>query len=1855
MNQKKIIIALLMLGCWFLVPACKKKMEPVEPALVQSMVTAHTSGVISRESSIRIRFADDVVSTDQVNVALERSPFSFTPEINGIAIWADSQTLDFRPAERLSDGKSYEAKVKLAEFVVTEPGAEIFEFSFSTMRQSFEISIEGLQTAPQNDPKIQQLSGWIITADVDNAVDIEKIIKASQARKDLSIKWTHDDNRREHFFVCEDIVRQDDHSEVSIQWNGDPIGVDKEGERVIPVPPFSSFSVLQARAVQGEEQFVEIRFSDPLNRSQDLRGLIQVDNRTDLRYTIDQSIVRVYSATPWSGKVTISVNPGIRNDRGSRLEQAKVLEVIFEEIKPLVCFSGKGVIIPTTQGLTVPIETVNLRAIVVEATRVYEKNMPQFLQINELDENRELNRVGRVVWKKIVPLGFTPDKRNRWVRYGLDVSPLVADNPGGLYRIQISFRRSHIVYQCAGSPGPEGEEPDISLEDWDEEQESSYWDNWEEGYNWNEYYRNRKNPCHPAYYRRYHDHDIKVSRNVLVSDLGLMAKIGNDGSIFAAVTDIKTAQPLPGVNLTLLDYQQQVLSETRTDGSGIARFQSERVPYLLVAKNGDQSGYLRLDDGSALSVSHFDVAGATVTKGIKGYIYGERGVWRPGDPIYTTFILMDSDGRLPENHPVTFELRNPRGQLVKTITKKQSLNGFYSFPLTTEPEAPTGNWNVRVKAGGAVFEKNLKIETVMPNRLKIDLDFGKDVQSLSARRFSGDISAVWLHGAPARNLKSDIELTFTASITRFDKYAEYIFDDPLRVFDPESHPLFEGQLDSTGRARFAANVQVESVSPGMLTAHFTSRVFEPSGAFSIDHFTIPYHPFQRYIGIRTPKGDKTRRMLLTDTKHPVQIIALDSQGNPLADGEVKVEMYKIKWRWWWEKDREYLADYIGTQAYRPIKTDTVKLTNGIGTWEFEIKYPQWGRYMIRVCDQKGRHCTGKIIYIDWPGWAGRAQKDMPGGATVLSFAADKNEYTVGETVVLSIPTGQKGRGLVSLETGSKVLQTDWIDTSEEAARYEFVATAEMTPNIYAYVTLLQPHLQAENDLPIRMYGVIPIKIIDPATRLNPKLDVPEVFKPEEKARINIKEENGKPMTYTVAIVDEGLLDLTRFSTPDPWNHFYQREALGVKTWDLFDMIAGAFGGKLEQLLAIGGGEEAGPAGQKRATRFPPMVRFLGPFELKKDKENSHEFTIPQYVGSVRVMVAAGQGRAFGQTEKTVFVRKPLMILGTLPRVLGPEEEVDLPVAVFALEEKVKDVSVEVKISGPLSISGEARKQVSFTDVGETLITFQLKTTSQTGVASISLNASGGGEKAGQEIELDVRMPMVGPVVDVVDKAVNKGEKWQQNIKLPGIAETNKVMLEVSRIPPLNLGQRLNYLIRYPHGCVEQVTSSVFPQLYLDKFLELSPEKQDEIQKNINAGIEKLRMFQSLDGGFGYWPGTERAGEWASNYAGHFLIEAGNMGYLLPPGLMDQWKKFQRGKTLSWVKGSSRSELIQAYRLFTLALAGSMELGAMNRLREMPNLPIAARWRLAAAYHTAGQPEVAQQIIKDTSVEVPFYQELSNTYGSSLRDKAMILETLCFMEQMEKAMPLAMDISRELSDSRGDSRWLSTQTAAYALIAMARFTGISSPVGDMKFTYAWAQEKEVSISSLAPVVQRILPVGALSTGNIRIENQSESMLYVRLILEGAPPLGSERAAQNGLAVQVQYRSLDDKPLDPIELDQGTDFISHVKVSNIGLRGDYQEVALSHLFPSGWEIRNIRMAPSGLVKYSAYNYQDIRDDRVYTYFDIKQGEAKNFNVLLNASYLGRYYLPMVNVEAMYDATINARVPGRWIKVVNPGGGK
>ncbi|MEO8087181.1 MAG: hypothetical protein ABI763_10200, partial [Bacteroidota bacterium] len=531
------------------------------------------------------------------------------------------------------------------------------------------------------------------------------------------------------------------------------------------------------------------------------------------------------------------------------------------------------------------------------------------------------------------------------------------------------------------------------------------------------------------------------------------------------------------------------------------------------------------------------------------------------------------------------------------------------------------------------------------------------------------------------------------------------------------------------------------------------------------------------------------------------------------------------------------------------------------------------------------------------------------------------------------------------------------------------------------------------------------------------------------------------------------------------------------------------------------------------------------------------------------------------------------------------------------------------------------------------------------------------ERSETSIELDVRNPNP-PVTEVKDTVLEAGQTWQTAFQTAGMNGTNKGMLELSSVPPLNLGKRLDYLIHYPYGCVEQTTSSVFPQLFLSDLMEISPDKKSAIEKNIKGGIDRLRLFQVPSGGISYWPGEGEADEWASNYAGHFLLEAEMKGYSLPPGYIDQWKKYQRNKASSYVSnnksfehphGKESYELMQAYRLYTLALAKSPEMGSMNKLRENKNLSLTARWCLAAAYQLAGQPEAANQLTENLSTVVKDYKELDNTYGSDERDKSIILETLSLMGRRDKATPLM----KELSTSLCSKEWMSTQTTAYTLLAMSKYIGKSGMKSNVNCTYVVNANAPQNITSQLPLKQVDMKIKGEGAGTVSITNNSKGILYARVVMTGIPKTGDPTSSQNDLVMKVDYKQQDGSVIDVSKIKQGTDFYADVSISNPGLRGDYAQMALSQIFPSGWEILNTRLDNTGTSsKTSVPRYQDIRDDRVYTYFDLKAKETKTFRIYLNASYLGTYYLPTVYSEAMYDASISSRMAGKWVSVIKEG---
>ena len=1840
--------------------SCTRTQKDIIPSADYApYVNAYTGGVISQNSTIRIELTHDQPMVD-LNSELKNNPFSFSPSLKGKAYWVSNNTIEFVPEEgALKPGTLYEGTFRLGDFIEVDKKLKEFNFSFRVQERNFTLQLESLPiTAAQ--PDEINIKGEIRFSDVVKKEEVEKMLTASDGKKSYPVEVTTTDNLTRYQFNIRQIPREADDYPLTITANGNPAGIDRKQSEEVLIPAKDCFRFMSAERIEQPENGIEIVFSAPLSTTQDLKGLIEIPEVSSSIFQISENRVFIYFEANTQNKLTLNIHEGVKDSQGKALGTSHTISFSEVSLKPQVEMSTSAAILPDSKNLIIPFRAVNLYAVDLSVIRIFENNVLMFMQTNSLASANELRRSGRLVYKKTLWLAKDASKDiHHWGDYSIDLAGLIHQEPGAIYRVILSFRQEYSAYPCGGNKNQDMKFADSNTSDGLtkvsgsvlSEEDEAIWNTPEAYYyynggtmDWSVYrWTERDNPCHPSYYM---NSDRIAACNVFASNLGMIVKRNSLNKLWIAVSNILDTKPIGKAQVTAYNFQLQPIGKGETNGDGFVEITPKGVPFIIVAESEKQKAYVRVVDGEEQSVSRFDVGGKDIQKGLKGFIYGERGVWRPGDTLHISFILEDREKRIPDKHPVALEIYNPRGQFYTKMISTQGMNGFYTFDVPTQATDPTGLWNAYIKVGGTTFHKGLRIETIKPNRLKINLALPKILQATDKDVYA-PLTSTWLTGATASKLKAKIEMSLSKVNTQFKNYGQYIFNNPATNFTTIKTDVFDGTLDAEGKVSVTLKVPTATEAPGMLNATFTTRVFEPGGDASIYTQTIPFSPFTSYVGINLnqPKG----KYIETDKDHVFDIVTVNTQGQLVNRTNLEYKIYRIGWSWWWENSGESFGTYINNSSITPVASGNLQTRGGKASFKFRVDYPSWGRYLVYVKDKESGHATGGTVYIDWPEWRGRSSKTDPSGIKMLAFSLNKDSYEIGETATAIIPAAAGGRALVSIENGSTVLRQEWIEVSNGGdTKYTFKITPEMTPNVYLHISLLQPHAQTVNDLPIRMYGVVPVFVTNSQTVLQPQIQMPEVLRPETNFNVTVSEKSGKPMTYTLAIVDDGLLDLTNFKTPDPWNDFYSREALGIRTWDMYDNVLGASSGSYSSLFSTGGDATLKPADAK-ANRFKPVVKFIGPFYLGKGKSQTHTLKLPMYVGSVRAMVVAGQDGAYGNTEKTAFVRTPLMMLSTLPRVLSIQEEITVPVNIFAMENQVKNVTVSLQASGGgVQIVGANQQSLKFTQPGDQLVFFTLKTGSKTGKATIHLTANGGGQQTKETIEIDVRNP--NPVVTLRNSQwIEAGQSKELSYNLSSSSTNNQIKLEVSRIPSVDISRRFDFLYNYQHHCTEQLTSKALPLLFVAQFKTIDKTEAEKIKTNVQEAIRQIYGRQLPNGGFVYWPGNAVADEWISSYAGMFLTLAQEKGYAVHANVLNKWKRFQRAAAQNWRMPQEasgwqqwQSELQQAFRLYTLALAGVPEYGAMNRMKEQTGLSIQAKWRLAAAYALTGKMKPAEELVYNVETTVNPYSSMNQIYGSSDRDEAMILETLILMNRERDALQQAKVVSKNLSQED----WFSTQSTAFALMAMGRLAEKLS--GTLDFVWSWNDKQQPAVKSAKAVFEKEIATTPKS-GTVSVKNQGKGALSVDLITRTQLLNDTLPAISDNLRMDIRYANLNGTPLSVNDIIQGTDFMAITSISNISGTSDYTNLALTHIIPSGWEIYNERMvapetenvaADGSGQSVSKYSYQDIRDDRVLTYFNLRRGETKVFTVRLQATYAGNFILPAVQCEAMYDVNVQAR---------------
>jgi hypothetical protein len=1796
-----------------------EQITPVSEALLP-LLDSYTSGVISEGEPIVVRFKDPQALKVKSGESIPAKAFSFKPELKGKAVWLDENTVAFQ-YDKIDNSQQYVCNFKISEFIDL-PNAEPLQFGFGVRRQNFSLAaVEPVCT-------LKDAMGYRLRVAFATPIEPEDAEKVFEDgfRSKYKMTTSYLGNNLYEFEV-EGMSRKNEDYQVALNMSGANLNSTTQIKRDLTVYAKDKF-VPVAFDLDNTSGHGTLFFSQPLKSGQNLNGLVTFDQsklayKSDIKenridFYFDKSNLYRYQMEDIGMKVS-----GIRSAANDIMQEEAEFVFSLTDYEPKVRWTDDGVIIPDIKETTVYFDAMCLNSVTLRIIRIYDDNILSFLQDNELTETYGVRKVGRL--EKKVKLQLDNPYPTQWKTFPIVLSDYVKVEPGAMYQLSLNFGPADYTFASE----------EMKADDMENAQrEADYWDG--EGYDYKEYrYEGEWGDPNGYYFYNY----VEQLKNIVVSDLAVTAKMGRNDVIDAYVFQISDATPASGAEVTAYNFQKQLLAKASADGQGHVQMQCANRPAFIVAKDRKGSkSVIKLNDGNALSYSRFNVDGEPVEKGVIGFAYANRGVWRPGDELQLNLMLSDADAQLPENYPVVLEVVDAAGRLYAKQVNTKPVNGLYCYTVPTNVSDETGLWIARFKIGTTTITKNLRVETVKPNRLEINFNLPEVISLTQSERVA--LSSKWLNGMKATGLKAEVDVKVRGGKTQFKDFANYCFDNETERFDPEEMSIFSGPLNSEGVANVSFDPLSNLSSQQMMNGVFTVKVFEQGGDFSIASYKAMLSPYSRYVGVELPEPKaKYGNYYDTDKDWKFNIAVVNENGQ-LSKTSVAIEyaLYKLDSYWWWssEEDTYTLQNYASGTYKRPIQNGTLTCT-GKTSVTFNIPDDKWGSYLLVVNDEAGGHSFAKVIYFDW----GYGHSSSASGAPAqLSMKTSADSYQVGDKIVVTFPANDKAKALVTVEANDKVMQTMLVENLGQEGKVEIKATEEMIPNVYIYVALIQPH-DAANDLPIRLYGVVPVKVEDKKLQLQPNITAPETTNTKKKIEVKVSEANKQAMTYTLAIVDEGILGLTNFATPNPYGYFNSKQSLKVRTWDNYSAVIDAFSGELGSVYAIGGD---GILNQEITldNRFKAYAVTLGPFELKAGATNNHEFEVPQCSGAIRFMVVAkGEKKAFGSAEKKMTVLDPITLYTSAPRVVAPGDELTLKVQVLSPTMKGKSLSVKFDNKN-LDAIGTLPTSVSIDNNGEGLIAVKTRVPETTGNATLKVSVSDGSYTAESSTTMPIRMPYAERR-NVITKEIEGGQSLTIPFELAGMTGTQSGKVAVASLLPVDLFSRLDYLTDYPHGCLEQLTSKAFPQLYLNYLIQQGESDMANTKSNIESAITNLKSYQKADNSMTNWVGGTYSDPWTEIYALHFLVEAQKQGFNVPQYFIDGLKNYQSNKAKQWKNNPDfkQGETIQAYRLFVLALAGSPEMGAMNRFKEQEMNYSLTRALTAAAFAQTGKTTIAQNLMPNVA-EGERMSDYYTSFGSTIRDLAFLTYAQMLCSTDDQTVKNNINTICGILNS---GRWLDTQSTAFALFTLGKYAEKQGVSGENLSAVVKANGEEHTLNTnMSSAGFSFVP--KVGNNSMEIKNNGSQKLVANIFTKTAVAEYDMEESGNFIRMAVTYTDKNGNSLNPANLSVGTDVKVQITVQN---PSEYQvtELALSYYLPSGWELVNDRM--TGGETNSGAKHIDYRDDRAYFYFDLAPNSRKTFTLKANATYEGNYMIPAVRCEDMYNNEIYYQIPARGCVVI------
>lgn len=1768
---------------------------------------------VPRLGNFSFRFNKSLVPDSLLNTWDSTGYVEFVPAIAGRFRWESPDVLVFSPAGPLLPATTYQAKftrevLRYSKFGKVEKADAI---RFHTP----DLAVDDLQvfwTAKDE-------SGKNALPQVD--IYFNYPVKPDQVKEHLKLEV---DGKDQAFTL----ITQSAANKISVQVNGltiedkdYPIQVKlekgikpEEGSNstaedivekfIIPSPYVLMIQNVEAQH-DGQEGTIEIRTSQPLV-AENLKTFIQLDPAVNFSVEVTEAGALIRSEGFDVEKTyTLQFTKGMRGRLGGVLKEEVSQQVAFGELESGINFTNsKGIYLSKRGARNLEVRITNTPRIKVIISKVYENNL--------LIAQR---------------YGYSPRERNGYYNideYTEEYEPGYSSYPD-LVTGDVIYEKEIETRTLPKSGG--GRVLNMSQ------------------------FEDRLSDFNGVYHvqiRSTESYWVQDSRFISVSDLGLIAKEGQD-KIFVFANSLKTAEGISGVNVLVYGINNQLLGTGATNGEGVAEIALAKKdfsgfkPAMIIAKTADDFNYLPLHS-TRVNTSRFEVGGKRNNpSGLDTYIYGERDIYRPGETIHFSVIVRDAQWKNPGEVPLVMKMLMPNGKELKTFRKTLNEEGSVEGEVPLALSAITGGYTLEVYAANEVLlgTQTFNVEEFVPDRIKVQSKLDKPALN-PGETANIEVTATNFFGPPAANRNFEMEVQVRRQYFSPEKFGGYNFslENMSSVFDKQ---VTQGQTDAEGKVKGSYTLENMLRNMGLLQAVFYTTVFDETGRPVSRSATLDLYTQPVFFGIQR-EGYHYQPL---NTAARFKLAAVNKGGNAVS-APAKVQVIKHEYHTNLVKSGGYFR-YESQREDKLLEEKTLTVGNGTA-YAFVPRTP--GDYELRVFAPDANTYVSESFYSygNW-GWGASNSSFEVNNEGHIDIELDKGKeaYYTNESAVVTFKAPFDGRMLVTLET-DKVVSYQYVNVEKRTAQLTIPVSGDHLPNVYVTATLIKPHEMTDMPLTVA-HGFQSLKVEDKSRKLAVEIQAKKSVRSRTRQEIVVK---ASPGSYvTLSAVDNGVLQVSDFKSPDPYAYFYSKKALQVNGYDLYPLLFPELRGRLSST----GGDMSM---EKRVNPMPAkrikiVSYWSGIAKANGSGEARFQVAIPQFSGEVRLMAVAYKGNGFGAGESTITVADPVVISTALPRFLSPGDTVTVPVTLSNTTAKAATVSASLKTDGPLKVLGGNTQSVNLEANSEGRAVFRLVADPVMAVSKVKVEVSGMGEKFLDETEISIR-PASTLQKQSGSGTIKGGATQTLAIGTQDfIPSSVDYKLVVSRSPVLEWGKQLEYLVAYPYGCTEQIISAAFPQLYFGDLVDVMNKKSvaaSNANFNVMEAIRRIKIRQLQNGAVTLWDEGGEAHWWATVYATHFLLEARKAGFtventLLDPMLAYLVNRLRNRETISYYYNNNLNRKIAPkevpYSLFVLALAGRSNIPSMNYYKANPQLlALDSKYLLSAAYAIAGDKRSFTALLPSAFAGEESVAQSGGSFYSDLRDEAIALNALLEVDPGNKQIGI---MARHVSEKLNSRTWLSTQERAFGFLGLgkiARAAAQSNATAEIRVggkTVArveggsWTGDKQ-----------------ALKGTNIEIVTRGTGPMYYFWEAEGISATGAYKEEDSYLKVRRRFYDRFGKEISGTSFKQNDLVVIGVTLEKT-YSGSVENVVITDLLPAGFEIENPRtkeipgmewikdgMTPTSL---------DVRDDRIHFFVDL-YSNRQTYYYAVRAVSPGYYRMGPVSADAMYKGEYHSYHGARMIRI-------